>query len=75
MVIEKQKSYAFTTPNLEYCSSSSKIRNKRRRRRRKWRRGREVYSAKGEKRGVFYVKMKKDGGVYIVKGEGVGSAI
>ena len=26
MVMEKQKAYAFTTPNLEYCSPSSKRR-------------------------------------------------
>ena len=29
MVIEKQKALAFTTPNLEGCSSSSKRRKKR----------------------------------------------
>ena len=38
-------------------------------------RERDVYAAKGEKRGLCCVKMKKDGGVFIVKGEGVGSAI
>ena len=30
---------------------------------------RDVYSAKGEKRGLCCVKMKKDRGVYIVEGE------
>ena len=41
-----------------------------------WRRGREgCVSAKEEKRGLCCVKMKKNGGVYIVEGEGGGAAI
>ena len=70
----KTKSNAFTTPNLKcLLVLEQKKKERRRRRRRKMKeRERGVYSAKGKKKGLCCVKMKKERGVYIGVGEGVG---
>ena len=70
--MEKQKAYAFTTPNLEYCSPSSKRRKKRRRRRRKygWEWG-MVFRPRCRRGGLCCMKMKNNGGLYIGEGGGL----
>ena len=64
MVMEKQKAYAFTTPNLEFCSPSSNRRKNRWRRRRYGEEGWSVFRPSKEERVVLCENEEEWRGIY-----------